>query len=96
MSNQKFYNDSYGMMKMRYTALIFFTIFAVIIAVIAWSIPALDAPYQHRQCNRFEREAGRDTKFVQFSHWTYTCFVKVNGNKYVTIDQFRGADVDDR
>lgn len=96
MRRQKWYNNEWGMMKMRYTAPIFLTICAVIIFSLAWGIAAFDASYQHRQCNRYSRETGRETKYIKFSHWTYTCYVKVNGNRYVTIDQFRGADVDDR
>ena len=91
---QPFYNDDWGCMKFRYVALLLVMIGAVVVFALVWGIAAFDGAYQHRQCNRFEREAGRDTKYVRFSHWTYTCFVKVNGNKYVTIDQFRGADVE--
>lgn len=86
--------DRWGYMRFGWIITFATLILGAVIFVAIWTIPAIDAPYQHRQCNRFEREAHRDTKFVKFSHWTYTCFVKVGDNNYVTIDQFRGAQVE--
>lgn len=94
MRRQRFYNDSYGMMKGKYVLLSFVIGFSVGLFALIWTIFAFDAPYQHRNCNRFEKQTGRDTKFIKFSHWTYVCYVRTNDGKYVSIDQFRGLTQD--
>lgn len=63
--------------------------FFSVIMVIVWFATLFANNYNERQCGRFERETGYETKFVRFSHWTVNCYAKTDTGKYVPYERLK-------
>lgn len=45
--------------------------------------------YDHKNCTAFSVNTGRETKFVDYTWWSWDCLTPTKDGKYIPIDQLR-------